>query len=176
MGKVKLPEFSHYSDDGRAVMVDISPKISTERYAKAFSFVKMDSATVHAIENKLLPKGDIFEVARIAGIMAAKKTSDLIPMCHPLKLDHIDVTIKLDHLKSGVEIYSVVKLTGKTGVEMEALTAVSITALTVYDMCKAVDRGMTIEYVRLMAKSGGKSGIYLRPELQEGWNNGDQEG
>jgi len=152
-----MAEFSHYSKDGRAVMVDISPKISSERYAKACSFVKMDSATINAIENKLLPKGDIFEVARIAGIMAAKKTSDLIPMCHPLKLNYIDVTIKIDRIKSGIEIISEVKLSGKTGVEMEALTSASVAALTIYDMCKAVDKNMIIENCRLIEKRGGKS-------------------
>ena len=152
-----MSEFSHYNEDGRAVMVDISPKTSSDRYAKACSFVKMDSATLDAIENKLLPKGDIFEVARIAGIMAAKKTSDLIPMCHPLKLDYIDVKIRLDRGKSGVEIFSEVKLQGKTGVEMEALTAASVAALTIYDMCKAVDKNMIIDNCRLLEKKGGKS-------------------
>ena len=152
-----MSEFSHYSEDGRAVMVDISPKTSTERFAKACSFVKMNPATINAIENKLLPKGDIFEVARIAGILAAKKTSDLIPMCHPLKLDYIDVKIKIDRLKSGIEISSEVKLSGKTGVEMEALTAASVAALTIYDMCKAVDKNMVIDNCRLVEKRGGKS-------------------
>jgi len=152
-----MAEFSHYSEDGRAVMVDISPKSPTDRYAKASSFVKMDILTIDAIENKLLPKGDIFEVARIAGILAAKKTSDLIPMCHPLKLDYIDITIKVDRSKSGVEILSQVKLNGKTGVEMEALTAASVAALTIYDMCKAVDKNMVIEGCRVVEKKGGKS-------------------
>lgn len=152
-----VTEFSHYSEEGRAVMVDISPKSSSDRYAKAYSFVKMDLSTLDAIKHKLLPKGDIFEVARIAGIMAAKKTSDLIPMCHPLKLDYIDVNIKLDLIKSGVEITSEVKLNGKTGVEMEALTAALVAALTIYDMCKAVDKNMVIEDCRLIEKKGGKS-------------------
>ena len=138
-------------------MVDISPKVSSDRLARACSFVKMDSATINAIENKLLPKGDIFEVARIAGILAAKKTSDLIPMCHPLKLDYIDVKITVNHIESCVEIVSEVKLNGKTGVEMEALTAASIAALTVYDMCKAVDKNMTIDGCKLIEKKGGKS-------------------
>ncbi len=152
-----MSDFSHYSDDGKAVMVDISPKSSSDRYARACSFVKMDLATVDAIENKLLPKGDIFEVARIAGIMAAKKTSDMIPMCHPLKLDYIDVTIKLDKERCGVEIFAEAKLSGKTGVEMEALTAASVAALTIYDMCKAVDKNMVIEGCRVLEKKGGKS-------------------
>jgi len=152
-----VAEFSHYNKDGRAVMVDISPKVSTERIAKACSFVKMSPSTLQAIENKLLPKGDIFEVARIAGILAAKKTSDLIPMCHPLKLDYIDIIIKMDQLKSGIEVISEVKLSGKTGVEMEALTAASVAALTIYDMCKAVDKNMVIEGCRVIEKRGGKS-------------------
>jgi len=157
-----MPDFSHYDEQARAVMVDISPKVSTDRYARACSFVKMDLNTIDAIEKKLLPKGDIFEVARIAGIMAAKKTADLIPMCHPLNISHVDVSIKIAHDRSGVEIFSEVKLNGKTGVEMEALTAASVAALTLYDMVKAVEKGATIENVRLLEKSGGKSGLYRR--------------
>ena len=152
-----MTEFSHYNEQSGAVMVDISPKISTDRYARASSFVKMDLNTITAIEKKLMPKGDVFEVARIAGIMAAKKTADLIPMCHPLNLSHVDVSIKIDYDRSGVEIFSEVKLSGKTGVEMEALTAVSVAALTVYDMCKAVDKNMIISDCRLVEKRGGKS-------------------
>jgi len=152
-----VPDFSHYNEHANAVMVDISPKASTDRYASACSFVKMDLKTIEAIEKKLLPKGDIFEVARIAGIMAAKKTADLIPMCHPLHLSYVDVSIKIDHDRSGVEVFSEVKLNGKTGVEMEALTAASIAALTVYDMCKAVDKNMVIGECKLVEKRGGKS-------------------
>jgi cyclic pyranopterin phosphate synthase len=152
-----MTEFSHYNEQAKAVMVDISPKISTDRYAKACSFIKMDLNTIDAIEKKLLPKGDVFEVARIAGIMAAKKTADLIPMCHPLTLNYVDVSIKIDHERSGVEIFSEVKLTGKTGVEMEALTAAAVAALTIYDMCKAVDKSMIISDCRLVEKRGGQS-------------------
>jgi cyclic pyranopterin phosphate synthase len=152
-----VPEFSHYNEQAKAVMVDVSPKKSTDRYARACSFVKMDLNTIDAIEKKLLPKGDIFEVARIAGIMAAKKTSDLIPMCHPLNISYVDVSIKIDHDRSGVEIFSEVSLNGKTGVEMEALTAVFVAALTVYDMCKAVDKNMVISGCRLIEKRGGKA-------------------
>jgi cyclic pyranopterin phosphate synthase len=152
-----VSEFSHYNEQAKAVMVDISSKVSTDRYAKACSFVKMDLNTIDAIEKKLLPKGDVFEVARIAGIMAAKKTADLIPMCHPLKLSYVDVSIKLDRARSGVEIFSEVKLNGKTGVEMEALTAASVAALTIYDMCKAVDKNMIITSLELVEKRGGKS-------------------
>lgn len=160
-GNGKMTEFSHYSDDGRAVMVDVSAKTVSERYAMACASVRMDLATIDAIEKNLLPKGNIFEVVRIAGIMAAKKTSDLIPMCHPLKLDYIEVNIKLNRIKSCVDIYSEVKLSGKTGVEMEALTAASVAALAVYDMCKAVDKNMVIEGCRLMEKKGGKSDYHL---------------
>jgi cyclic pyranopterin phosphate synthase len=157
-----MSEFTHYNSEGGAVMVDVSPKIPTERYAKAYAFVKMEKSTVKAIENKLLPKGDIFEVARIAGIIAAKKTSELIPMCHPLLLTYVNVRITVNKKKSGVEIESEVKLSGKTGVEMEALTAVSVAALTIYDMCKAVDKNMIIGECRLLEKKGGKSD-YLNP-------------
>ena len=153
-----MTEFSHYNEQAGAVMVDISSKISTDRYARACSFIKMDLTTIDAIEKKLLPKGDIFEVARIAGIMAAKKTADLIPMCHPLQLSHVDVSIKIDHDRSGIEIFSEVKLTGKTGVEMEALTAATVAALTLYDMCKAVDKNMIITDCRLVEKRGGSQG------------------
>jgi len=153
----KMTEFSHYSNDGRAVMVDVGPKTATERYARACSSVKMEMATIDAIENKLLPKGEVFEVARIAGIMAAKKTSDLIPMCHPLTLDYIEVKIMINRKDSSVDISSAVKLTGKTGVEMEALTAASVAALAIYDMCKAVDKNMVIDGCRLVEKRGGKS-------------------
>lgn len=157
-----MTDFSHYNSDGGAVMVDISHKAPTERYARACAFVKMDISTIKAIENKLLPKGDVFEVARIAGIMAAKKTSNLIPMCHPLMLTYINVKISINNEKSAVEIESEVKLSGKTGVEMEALTASSVAALTVYDMCKAVDKSMIIGGCRLIEKKGGKSD-YLMP-------------
>jgi len=156
-----MAEFSHYNSKGGAAMVDISPKNPTERYARACAFVKMDKTTITAIEKKLLPKGDVFEVARIAGIMAAKKTSDLIPMCHPLLLTHVNVNISINSEKSGIEIESEVKLSGKTGVEMEALTAASVAALTIYDMCKAVDKNMVIGECRLLEKKGGKSDYFI---------------
>ena len=152
-----MSEFSHYNEQSGAVMVDINSKVSTDRYARACSFVKMNLNTIDAIEKKLMPKGDVFEVARIAGIMAAKKTADLIPMCHPLQLSYVDVSIKINNDRSGVEIFSEVKLNDKTGVEMEALTAASVAALTVYDMCKAVDKNMIITDCRLVEKRGGKS-------------------
>lgn len=152
-----MSDFSHYNDDSKAVMVNVSGKAVTERTARAHCFVRMNQDTIDAIKNKLLPKGDPFEVARIAGIQAAKRTSDLIPMCHPLHIHYVDVQIKLDIEKSGVDILSEIRLEGKTGAEMEALTSAAVAALTVYDMCKAVDKGMVIEDCRLLEKRGGKS-------------------
>lgn len=152
-----MDEFSHYSSDGKSVMVDISSKDITHRSAKAEASVYMKSDTIAAIEQKLLPKGEVFEVARIAGIMAAKKTSALIPMCHPLLLNYVNVDLEIDRSKSLVYITSEIRLSGKTGAEMEALMAASIAALTVYDMCKAVDKEMVIGECRLIEKKGGKS-------------------
>jgi len=152
-----MSEFSHYNDSSKGVMVNIADKTVTLRTAKAQSFVRMNEETVNAIQNKLLPKGDPFEVARISGIMAAKRTAELIPMCHPLQIHYIDVQVELDVKRSGVAIVSEIKLEGKTGAEMEALMAASVAALTVYDMCKAVDKGMIIEDCRLLEKRGGKS-------------------
>lgn len=152
-----MKEFSHYSEDGNPVMVDISAKKVTMRTAKATGFVRLMRETLDLIEKRLLPKGDLFQIAKIAGIMAAKRNAELIPMCHPLALSFIDVTLELDYDTCGVRISSEIRLEGKTGAEMEALTAVSIAALTVYDMCKAVDKTMIIEDVKLIEKTGGKS-------------------
>lgn len=154
-----MDDFSHYSPDGRSVMVDISSKGETSRMARASGFVSMSGETIDAIENDLLPKGDPFEVARVAGIMAAKGTSGLIPMCHPLALSFVDVSIRLDRQGGGVMIESEIRLSGKTGAEMEALVAVSVAALTIYDMCKAVDKSMIISDIRLIEKRGGKSDV-----------------
>ncbi len=143
-------------------MVDVSAKDVTRRVARASGRVTMKPDTVTVIREHRTPKGDPLEAARLAGIMAAKRTSDLIPLCHPLLLEHVDVTAEI--VKDGVELTSSVVMTGKTGAEMEALTAVSAAALTVYDMCKAVDREMTIDRVRLEEKSGGKSGAFVRGE------------
>lgn len=151
--------FSHYTDEGDSRMVDISGKDVTRRSARAEGFVKMGKDTLALIDKKLLPKGNVFEVARIAGIMAAKRTPELIPMCHPLLLTHIDVQVRVDTEKGGISLYAEVRLEGKTGAEMEALTAVCAAALTVYDMCKAVDKTMAIGEVRLVEKRGGKSDI-----------------
>jgi cyclic pyranopterin phosphate synthase len=149
---------SHYDRAGRAKMVDVSAKAVTPRKAEARAFVALKPAILQALPTN--PKGDPLEVARIAGIMAAKKTSDLIPMCHPLPLSHIDVSLRL--CENGVAIASQVTTTAATGVEMEALVAVSVAALTVYDMCKALDKGIEIREVVLESKSGGKSGDYQR--------------
>jgi cyclic pyranopterin phosphate synthase len=155
MPKKKL---SHYDSSGRASMVDVSEKKATKREAEASALVIMSKAVLKALPQN--PKGDPLEVARIAGIQAAKRTSELIPMCHPLPLSHVDVDIRL--CENGVAITSRVTTTAETGVEMEALVAASVAALTVYDMCKALDKGIEIREVVLQKKSGGKSGDYRR--------------
>ena len=139
-------------------MVDVSAKADTKREAIARGSVVMQPETLALITSGGVPKGDVIAVARLAGIMAAKRTHELIPLCHPLALTHIDVEIKPDEGRNALDIEATVRTTGKTGVEMEALTAVTVAALTVYDMCKAVDRGMRIESVRLTKKTGGRSG------------------
>ena len=151
-------KLSHYDAAGRASMVDVTDKTSTKREAEASAFVVLKPEVLNALPKN--PKGDPLEVARLAGIMAAKKTSDLIPMCHPLPLSHVDVTMRL--CENGVAITSKVTTTAVTGVEMEALVAASVAALTVYDMCKALDKGIEIREVVLEKKSGGKSGDYQR--------------
>jgi cyclic pyranopterin monophosphate synthase len=152
-------EFTHFDAEGRAAMVDVSGKAETERVAVARGRIVMAPETLARIRAGQMGKGDVLGVARLAGIMAAKRTSDLIPLCHPLMISK--VTVELTPAEpDAVEIEALVKLTGRTGVEMEALTAVTVAALTVYDMCKAADRGMRIEAVRLAHKSGGKSGVY----------------
>ncbi len=148
-------------------MVDVSDKAATVREARALARVRMKPDTLAQIRANSLKKGDVLAVARIAGIQAAKKCADLIPLCHPLALSKVAVDFVLDEQESLVEITSFCKLTGQTGVEMEALTAVSIAALTIYDMCKAVDMGMVIESVCLLEKSGGRRGHYQRNEVQD---------
>ncbi len=154
-------KLSHVDEDGRARMVDVSAKAETLREAEAAGRVCMESTTLALIQRGGVPKGDVLAVAELAGVMAAKRTADLIPLCHPLALTGIDVRLTPDEAASCVEIRAVVRTTGKTGVEMEALTAVSTAALTVYDMCKAADRGMRIEAIRLVRKSGGRSGDHV---------------
>ena len=155
-----MSNLSHYDDSGSARMVDISDKALTKRTAKARVFVKMSAEVLAALPDN--PKGDPLEVARIAGIQAAKKTSELIPMCHPLALSHVDIETVIT--SEGVSLTASVATTGPTGVEMEALTAASVAALTVYDMCKALDKGIEIRELHLVEKTGGKSGDYHRPE------------
>ena len=151
-------KLSHYDKAGRARMVNVSAKASTRRVAEASAFVEMTPAVLKVLPRN--PKGDPLEVARLAGILAAKKTAELIPMCHPLPLSHIDVRAQL--CENGIAITSEVTTTAATGVEMEALVAASVAALTVYDMCKALDKGIAIREVVLQRKSGGKSGDYRR--------------
>ena len=151
-------KLSHYDDKGQARMVDVSTKSPTKRAAEASAFVLLKPEVLRALPNN--PKGNPLEVARLAGVMAAKRTAELIPMCHPLPLSHVDVTIRL--CENGVAITSQVRTTAVTGVEMEALTAVSVAALTVYDMCKALDKGIEIRSIALERKTGGKSGDYVR--------------
>ena len=154
--------FTHFDKEGKARMVDVSDKAETERSATAKGSVIMQLATLALIKEGGVKKGDVLSVARLAGIMGAKRTPDLIPLCHPLALTSVQVDLTLDEARNAVDITATCKLTGKTGVEMEALTAVSVAALTVYDMCKAVDKGMQIVDIRLTYKSGGKSGTYER--------------
>ena len=151
-------KLSHYDRAGRARMVDVSAKPPSKRDAEASAFVALKPEVLKALPKN--PKGDPFEVARVAGIMAAKRTSELIPMCHPLPLSHVDVTVRL--CENGVAITSKITTTAATGVEMEALTAVSVAALTVYDMCKALDKGIVISEIVLERKTGGKGGRYVR--------------
>ncbi|CZT27495.1 cyclic pyranopterin monophosphate synthase MoaC [Pseudomonas cerasi] len=156
---------THLDSQGRASMVDVTDKAVTSREAVAEAFVRMLPTTLQMIVSGGHPKGDVFAVARIAGIQAAKKTSDLIPLCHPLMLTSIKVHLAAEG-DDAVRITASCKLAGQTGVEMEALTAASVTALTIYDMCKAVDRGMVIESVRLLEKLGGKSGHFIADQAQ----------
>jgi cyclic pyranopterin phosphate synthase len=153
-----MPKLSHYDRSGRARMVDVTQKQPTHREAEASAFVRMSEEVLKALPQN--PKGNPLEVARFAGIAAAKRTADLIPMCHPLPLSFIDVDTRL--CENGLAIASKVTTTANTGVEMEALVAASVAALTVYDMCKALDKGIVIEHVRLEKKSGGKSGPFAR--------------
>jgi len=159
-------ELTHFNEAGRARMVDVSAKDDTVREAVAEGRIKMLPETLALIKEGRIGKGDVLAVAQVAGIMGAKNTWQLIPMCHPLLLTGVNIEFRVNDALSYIDIVAVVKTTGKTGVEMEALTAVSVAALTIYDMCKAVDRGMEIEYIRLAAKSGGKSGVYKRAVLE----------
>jgi cyclic pyranopterin phosphate synthase len=154
---------THFDDQGRATMVDVTDKDATDRIATAAGTVSMQPATLALIAGGGVAKGDVLAVARLAGIMAAKRTSELIPLCHPLALTSVAVDLVCNTERSTVDIVATCRLHGRTGVEMEALTAVSVAALTVYDMCKAVDRAMQIGEIRLTHKSGGKSGSFNAP-------------
>jgi len=157
-------QLSHVQANGEAHMVDVSAKAETYREARAEARVRMLPTTLQLILEGGHHKGDVFATARIAGIMAAKKTSELIPLCHPLALAKVEVELQIDEADSSVTIQTLCRLKGQTGVEMEALTAASVAALTLYDMCKAVDKGMVIEQIALISKVGGKSGDYQRQE------------
>jgi len=155
-----MSELTHLDKNGNAHMVDVTTKDVTERTATAAASITMQPETLTKITDGGIPKGDVLAVARLAGIMAAKRTADLIPLCHPLPLSSVNVDVVCDEARSAVDITTTCKVTGRTGVEMEALTAASVAVLTVYDMCKAVDRGMVISGVRLLHKAGGKSGTW----------------
>jgi len=156
-----MKKLSHYDKKGRVQMVDVTEKPATARVAEAHAFVLMQRATVASLRRLKSPKGNPLEIARIAGIAAAKRTSDLIPLCHPIALTHVDVSAKL--CQNGIEIASQATATGPTGVEMEALVAAAVAALTIYDMCKALERGIEITDLHVVKKSGGRSGVYVRP-------------
>ena len=160
--KADNDKLTHIDDNGKAQMVNVGSKEDTNRSATALGKVFMSVETMKALQKQELQKGDVLGVARVAGIQAAKKTSDLIPLCHPLAINFASVDFRIK--ESHVEIEATVKTFGKTGVEMEALTACSVTALTIYDMCKAVDKSVTIEEIKLLEKTGGKSGDWHRPE------------
>lgn len=160
-----MKKLSHYDKKGRVRMVDVSAKPATSRTATAHAFVHMQPAAIASVKALKSPKGNPLEIARIAGISAAKRTSELIPLCHPLSLTHVDVNAEL--CQNGIEITSEATATGPTGVEMEAMVAASVAALTIYDMCKALERGMTITDVYVLEKSGGRSGLYRRSEKRK---------
>lgn len=157
-----MSKLSHFDDQGAARMVDVSAKEETVREAVAEGRVTMLPETLALILDQKVSKGDVFGVARVAGIMAAKKTAGIIPLCHPLSLSSVELDFGPDQASSSVHISATVRTTGKTGVEMEALTAVAVAGLTIYDMCKSADRGMTVTDIRLMRKTGGKSGPFER--------------
>ena len=158
-----MSDLTHFDDDGRPRMVDVSAKAVTARRAVARGRVRMEPATLQRVMDGGVAKGDVIAVAELAGIMAAKRTGELIPLCHPLGLDAVAIRIEPDPELPGMSVTAEVRSTGRTGIEMEAMTAVAVACLTIYDMLKAVDRGMTIEAIELVEKSGGKSGDWRRP-------------
>ena len=160
-----MNKLTHFDEKGHARMVDVTPKAETLRVAVARGHVLAKRETLRLIAERGFAKGDVLEVARLAGIMATKRTGDLIPLCHPLALTSVKVDLSINETEQYVEIEAEVQTVGRTGVEMEALTAVSVAGLTVYDMCKSIDRGMEISDIRLVKKTGGKSGTFIREEL-----------
>ena len=160
-----MNRLTHFDKSGRSKMVDVTDKSDTIREAVAQATVTMQKETLRRILDRQIEKGDVLGVAQTAGIMAAKKTAELIPMCHPLNVTSVEMEFVPKKKASQIEVRAQVKITGKTGVEMEALVAVSVACLTVYDMCKAIDRGITISDIKLLRKSGGKSGRYVRPSI-----------
>lgn len=161
-----MNSFTHFNKEGNAQMVDVSEKAITKRVALAKGIVYVNKGTLKKIMDQEVYKGDVLEVARIAGIMGGKKTPSLIPMCHPLLISKISIEYAIDQKKNAIHIYATTKTSGQTGIEVEALTAVSITGLTIYDMCKAIDRSIKISDIQLLKKSGGKSGEYLSNHLK----------
>lgn len=157
-----MEQLTHFNQEGRARMVDVSEKAQTTRVAVARGEIRMKPQTLALVKDKALAKGDVLAVSQVAAIMGAKKTSEIIPMCHPLFLSGIDVSFTIDEADNKIDIEASVKNAGQTGVEMEALTAVSVAALTIYDMCKAAEKDMVISNIYLVSKSGGKSGTYTR--------------
>ena len=155
------PKMNHFDENGNAVMVDVSGKAPTQRMAIARGTIQVNDAVMRAVVDHTVAKGDVLGVARVAGIMATKRTPDLIPMCHPLMLNKASIDFQVDQDRNTITAQCTVKLTGLTGVEMEALTGVSVALLTVYDMCKAIDKSMTIGDIHLVRKEGGKSGVFI---------------
>ncbi len=170
-----MSDLTHIDERGRARMVDVGGKDETDRRARAEALVRMAPETLALIQDEAVPKGDVIAAARLAGIMAAKRTHELIPLCHPLALSAVEIEITEDPGLPGLRVVAEARLHGRTGVEMEALVAVSVAALTVYDMCKAVDRGMEVAHVRLLEKSGGRSGEWRRGDTETGGAGGTQQ-
>lgn len=162
MSNEKKAEFTHFDDEGNAVMVDVGGKQATVRVARAAGSITMSPLAFEMVKGGTIKKGDVLGIARVAGIMAAKKVDSLIPLCHPLLISKVNIDFSYRDNDHTIEIYATVGMSGQTGVEMEALTAVSVAGLTIYDMCKAVDKSMVISDIRLLKKTGGKSGTYVR--------------